>query len=147
MSEVKMSDENVLYCLQNLAGYDPSDIEDDIVEIAVNDDQFGEMSIVRTAQLGAALIERQADKIKKLSEQIERLNDALTSINKNIAEDKWVIVDTAEDLPMQQEVLCWDGCEFSIDYADMDSDSGTHYMANGTEIEAYKLLKQPRSAQ
>lgn len=77
MSEVKMSDEIVLYCLQNLAGYEPSDIEDDCVEIAVNDDQLGEMSIVRTAQLGVELIEKQAEQIKMLREALTDLASAV----------------------------------------------------------------------
>ena len=72
MSElIKMSDDDILYCLQNLAGYDSSDIEDDTVEIAVNDDQFGEMSIVRTAQLGVDLITKQAEQIKMLRKELE----------------------------------------------------------------------------
>lgn len=77
MSESKMSDEDILYCLQNLAGYEPSDIEGDTVEIAVNDDQFAEMSIVRTAQLGAELIERQAYQIKTLLEEKRVRHDVL----------------------------------------------------------------------
>lgn len=77
MSELNMSDENVLYCLQNLAGYEPCDIIDDAVEIAINDDQFGEMSIVRTAQLGAELIEKQAEQIKVLLEEKRVRHDVL----------------------------------------------------------------------
>ena len=53
MSDLKMSDENIGYCLQQLAGYEPSDIECDDFEIAVNDDQFATMSIVRIAALAS----------------------------------------------------------------------------------------------
>lgn len=77
MSElINMSDDDILYCLQNLAGYEPCDIIDDAVEIAVNDDQFGEMSIVRTAQLGVELITKQA-------QQIKMLRDALNSLTQD----------------------------------------------------------------
>jgi len=51
---------------------------------------------------------------------------------------KPVIVDSAEDLDcVDEDKLCWDGCEWSIDHAKYDSDTGAHYMANGTSVEAY----------
>lgn len=88
--------------------------------------------------------------IKEMLECIMTLgldgDEAIDYVDKMIKEcNGWIGVDSAEDLPMEQEVLCWDGCEFSIDYADMDPDSGTHYMANGTEVESYKLLTPPDS--
>jgi hypothetical protein len=55
----------------------------------------------------------------------------------------WVSVASPEDLPIGEEVLCWDGCQHHLDYADMDAETGAHYMANGTEVEAYQVLTQP----
>lgn len=51
-----------------------------------------------------------------------------------------IAVDSPEDLPMCEDVLCWDGCQFTIDYADMNADTGLHYMAGGTEVESYMPL-------
>lgn len=70
MSEVKMSDDDILYCLQTISGYEPDDIECDEFEIAVNDDQFAQMSIVRSAWLGAELIGKLTEQNKMLQEQI-----------------------------------------------------------------------------
>lgn len=58
-------------------------------------------------------------------------------------QQEWISVDTAEDMPIGEEVLCWDGCQYHLDYADMDAESGAHYMANGTEVESYQLLTPP----
>lgn len=63
MDTTNFTDDDILYCLENLAGYEPEDIEHDDVEIAIGDDHFGQMSIVRTAELGAMLI-------KSLTEQL-----------------------------------------------------------------------------
>lgn len=63
----------------------------------------------------------------------------------NTRADDWISVDTPEDMPMGEEVLCWDGCGYHLDYADMDADTGAHYMANGTCVEAYKLLTPPKA--
>jgi len=62
MSDVKMSAENIEYLLITLAGFEPEDIECDDFEVAVNDDQFAQMSIIRTAELAKELIAKlQAD--------------------------------------------------------------------------------------
>jgi uncharacterized protein with PIN domain len=74
---MKMSDENVIYCLENLAGYEPDDIDCDDVEIAVNDDQFATMSIVRTAELGAELARRLTEENAKLREALEQSSEVL----------------------------------------------------------------------
>lgn len=51
---------------------------------------------------------------------------------------KPTFVDTPEDIePSGEEVLCWDGCDWSIDYSEVDGESGAVYMANGTAVEAY----------
>ena len=73
MKELKMSDDNVFYCLQTISGFEPEDIECDDFEIAVNDDQFATMSIVKSAELGSGLI-------KKLTEENKRLREALIEI-------------------------------------------------------------------
>lgn len=51
---------------------------------------------------------------------------------------KPIFVDTPEDIePCGEEVLCWDSCDWSIDYAEIDGETGNVYMANGTQVEAY----------
>ena len=73
-----MSDENVIYCLQTLAGFESSDIDCDDFDIVVNDDnQFTTMSIVETARLGYELAEKHIELITKKDEQIKMLREAL----------------------------------------------------------------------
>lgn len=60
------------------------------------------------------------------------------------AQSEWVSVATPEDITFDGDVLCWDGCDYSIDYVETDVETGTCYMANGTEVEAYKLLTPPK---
>ena len=79
MSEVKMSDENVIYCLNYLSEFDAKDIEDDEFDISVNDDQFASMSIVRTAKLGAELAEKLTEQVKLLLCDISTLKKAICS--------------------------------------------------------------------
>ncbi len=91
-----MSQENIAYALGQLAGFEPSDIECDDFDIAVNDDQFATMSIVRLAALAA---ESQEDLIREnggLSETVKKLlienldkakdNDRMTEENKKLRE-------------------------------------------------------------
>ena len=77
MSDVKMSAENIEYLLITLAGFEPEDIECDDFEVAVNDDQFAQMSIIRTAELAKELI-------AKLQADNELLRDALKLSNKSV---------------------------------------------------------------
>lgn len=50
-------------------------------------------------------------------------------------------VDTPEDIdPSGVEVLCYANESWSIDYSEYDSDTGTSYMANGSEVEAFICL-------
>jgi hypothetical protein len=58
MKNLNIKDDNTLYMLETLSQFEPSDIEDDQFEIAVNDDQFGQVSIVETARLAVELINR-----------------------------------------------------------------------------------------
>ncbi|MDG3089148.1 Lar family restriction alleviation protein [Vibrio hannami] len=52
-------------------------------------------------------------------------------------------IDTPEDIEIKgEEILCWDGCEWLIDYVELDVDSGCYYMANGTHTEAYLPMPQ-----
>lgn len=37
------------------------------------------------------------------------------------AQSEWISVDTPEDMPIGEEVLCWDDCQYHLDYADMDA--------------------------
>jgi hypothetical protein len=51
------------------------------------------------------------------------------------------LVDSPEDIPLRHEdILCWDGCQWHIDYVDIDVDTGCQFMANGTEVRAYMPL-------
>jgi len=50
-------------------------------------------------------------------------------------------IESPEDIePKGEEVLCWDGCDWCIDYVEVDAETGHFYMANGTEVEAFALL-------
>jgi len=89
MSDVKMSDDNILYLLETLSQFEPEDIECDDFEVAVNDDQFAQMSIVRTAELAK-------EQIAKLQADNELLREAL------IDADKWLNIDKDYD----QSPLC-----------------------------------------
>lgn len=72
-----MSDDNVLYLMQTLSGFEPSDIEDDEFEVAVNDDQFCTFSITDSAKLAADLIASQAETIIKHESEIEQLKGGM----------------------------------------------------------------------
>ena len=76
--EMKMSTDNVKYALEQLASYEPEDIECDDFDIAVSDDQFAQMSIVRIAQLGA-------NEIDTLTEQVRQLREALSVMTEHYA--------------------------------------------------------------
>lgn len=43
------------------------------------------------------------------------------------------------------EILVWDGCDYHIDYVEVDVESGAYYMANGAEPVSYMVLKEPES--
>ena len=61
--------------------------------------------------------------------------------HKYTLQPKPIDVDSPEDIEIKgEEILCWDGCEWSIDYVEHCSDSGVDYMANGTTVEAYLPL-------
>jgi hypothetical protein len=50
------------------------------------------------------------------------------------------IIDSPEDIESNYvgvDILVWDGCDWHIDYVDFCPDTGTYYMANGTEAEAW----------
>ncbi|WP_234352470.1 hypothetical protein [Vibrio harveyi] len=56
---------------------------------------------------------------------------------------KPIEVDSPEDVEIVgEEILCFDGCDWVIDYVDYDSEQGVNYMANGTHIEAYLPLPE-----
>ena len=76
MSDIKMCDDNILYCLQTISSFEPDDIECDDFDIAVNDDQFAQMSIVRSAELGVELIDKLTEQVKMLREALHILNEA-----------------------------------------------------------------------
>lgn len=70
---------------------------------------------------------------------------ALKNSGSGVAESPWTVteVDSAEDIDIKgEEILCFDGCDWVIDYVEHDPDTGIDYMANGTEVEAYTTLPE-----
>lgn len=63
---MKMSPDNIHYCLEVLSQFDPYDIQGDDFDIAVNDDQFASISIVETARLCVELIQDLNEENKQL---------------------------------------------------------------------------------
>lgn len=56
---------------------------------------------------------------------------------------KPIEVDSPEDIHIKgEDILCWDGCDWSIDYVDTCPDTGTDFMANNTEVMAYMPLPE-----
>ncbi|WP_108944031.1 hypothetical protein [Shewanella halifaxensis] len=63
--------------------------------------------------------------------------------HKYTLQPKPIKVDSPEDIEIHgEEILCWDGCDWVIDYVEYDSDTGTDYMANNTQVEAYLPLPE-----
>lgn len=55
------------------------------------------------------------------------------------------IVESIEDISVVgDEILVWDGCDWHIDYVEVCPEYGHHYMANGTEVEQWMPLPEPR---
>lgn len=79
MSDIKMSDEDVSYALQYLSGFEPEDIECDDFDIAVNDDQFASLSIVRAAKLGHESIDRLVEENAQLKADKAELLEMLST--------------------------------------------------------------------
>jgi hypothetical protein len=55
-------------------------------------------------------------------------------------QDNWISVDTPEDIGFYEEILCFDGCEVSIDFVVVCTETGDYYMANGTDVTHYQPL-------
>ncbi|WAX23108.1 hypothetical protein pA_gene0067 [Vibrio phage 13VT501A] len=55
-------------------------------------------------------------------------------------------IESAEDCPCGIDLVVWDGCDFHIDYVDIDADTGAFYFANGTEGIAFFELPKKDSA-
>lgn len=56
---------------------------------------------------------------------------------------KPIEVDSPEDIHIKgQEILVWDGCEWTIDFVEHCADSGVDYMANNTEVVAFLPLPE-----
>ncbi len=52
-----------------------------------------------------------------------------------------VKVDSPEDIGIVgEEILVWDGTEWTVDYVECCADTGAYYMANHTDVEAYMPL-------
>ncbi len=63
--------------------------------------------------------------------------------NNRKKQDSWISVNTPEDIPVRKEVLCFDGCDISIDFVEACTKTGCFYMANGTDITHYQPLPKP----
>lgn len=56
----------------------------------------------------------------------------------------WIKIDTPEDITLVgEEILVWDGCDHEIDYVETCVDTGTYYMANGSEPTHWQMLSTP----
>ncbi|NOH26203.1 hypothetical protein F0267_25900 [Vibrio coralliilyticus] len=65
----------------------------------------------------------------------------LVLLRKELEKYKVFEVDSPEDIDViGEEILCFDGCDWVIDYVDVCPEWGHHYMANGTEIKAWCRL-------
>ena len=54
---------------------------------------------------------------------------------------KPIEVDSPEDIEIVgEEILCFNGCDWRIDYVEHCPDRGVNYMANNTHVEAYLPL-------
>lgn len=104
MSDIKMSDENVIYCLNYLSEFDAKDIDDDEFDIAVNDDQFTSMSIVRTVKLGAELAEKLTEQNKILKEALHLVSDKIP-VYQNIQGGGYAITLNVDDVNIIKETL------------------------------------------
>ncbi len=60
-----------------------------------------------------------------------------------VLQPKPIEVDSPEDIEVDEEVLCWDGCDWVIDHVEYCPEQGVSYMANGTDVEAYVKLPDP----
>ena len=45
--------------------------------------------------------------------------------------------DLAHDVDCGVDILFHDGCDYSIDYVEVEAEFGTYFLANGTEPEQY----------
>ena len=110
--ETKMSQENIAYALQQLSGFDPEDIECDDFDIAVNDDQFATMSIVRLAGIAA---ESQDNLIREnggLSETVKML--LIENLDKSKDNDR-LVEENAELREFAKYCQGFLGCEETRD--------------------------------
>ena len=59
----------------------------------------------------------------------------------------WIKFVTAEDLSHEvgagHEVLVFDGCDYFIDYVEIEVEHGSYFMANGSKPEFYCRLTDP----
>jgi len=67
---------NLTYLLDTLASYESADIEDDIFEVAVNDDQFGTCRITVLAAVASK-------RVTELERHVELLRSALIGAKEN----------------------------------------------------------------
>lgn len=101
---------------------------------------------------GCEVSEFDKSQLPYLADMIEGQMDAdegcIQKLRKELEERKVFEVDSPEDIDVVgEEILCFDGCEWVIDYVDVCPEWGHCYMANGTEVEAWcrlpaKLNKQ-----
>lgn len=76
MNMIKM---NATYLLDTLSGFEPQDIEDDSFEVAVNDDQFGQCSIVELAGKSSELIKELEAKNEALIKTLNEIKNLPSS--------------------------------------------------------------------
>jgi hypothetical protein len=83
MSKLTNKDDTVLYMLEELSGFESSDIDCNDFDIMVNDDQFTTVSIVDTARLAVGLIYRLVEERKLLRDALIVSNERLLAVFNN----------------------------------------------------------------
>jgi predicted nuclease with TOPRIM domain len=142
MSDMKMSSEMIRYALQQLAGFDSSDIECDDFDIAVNDDQFASMSIVRLAELA---YENQ-DELERENRAFNATVNKLLNENFNENEDNKRLAEENAELREILKKLIGNGIDLlNVDDVEDEEDAASiHAKFNDVVNEAGALLaKKP----
>ncbi len=58
---------------------------------------------------------------------------------------EWIEIESAEDVDCDCEVLIYDGCDYYLDFVDIDTETGAVFFANGTsQATHYSRLSPPK---
>ncbi|WP_051560584.1 hypothetical protein [Marinobacterium jannaschii] len=94
---------------------------------------------------GGLLLDTKSGQPKHLTAIGEAFMKEYESKDSGKSVNEWTAINIPEDIDIKgKEVLIWDGCDHHIDYVDICPESGTFYMANGTEPTHWKPLDRPQ---